>query len=46
MAEGVGFDRWGSAVHAIALPASSPPDALLKSRYSSCPSAAAPVRIP
>ena len=35
-----------SAVHAIALPASSPPDALLKSRFSSCSSAAAPVRIP
>jgi hypothetical protein len=31
---------------AIAFPASSPPVALLKSRFSSCPSAAAPVRIP
>ncbi len=35
-----------SAVRAIALPASSPPDVLLKSRFSSCSSAAAPVRIP
>ena len=32
--------------YAIALSASSSPDALLKSRFSSCSSAASPVQIP
>jgi hypothetical protein len=45
LAEGVGFDRWGLGGFAIALPASSPTAALLKSRSSSFSSASAPVRI-